>query len=602
MSAVAPLAFLVPILAAGVVALTSPLALRSLAVGLALAATMASAVLCAVLLGDTSGGAVVEWLGGWEPRRGAAFGIALAADGLGAGLALFCSLLAIVATLLAARLIVVAAHLYHAVALLFAAAMVAFCLTGDLFDLFVFFELMSVAAYVLVGYEIHQRAPLEGALTFAVTNSAGSILLLFGIGIVYGETGALNLAQIGATLDAAGPSGTVAVAFALIAVGLLVKAAAVPFHFWVADAYAVAPTPVCILLAGVLSELGLYGLARVWWTAFEPALGGGTGALRAILVGLGALTALTGGALALAQHHLKRMLAYVAIAQIGIMLAGIGLLSADGLAGAAIFLVGDGLVKAALFACVAVVQHRYDAVDVRALHGRARELRVVAATYAVAALTVAGLPPFGAFAGRALIEDAALREPGYRWLPAVLALASALSAAPLLRAGARVFAGWGERAPRHPKDELGEQETADEASEAPRATSAWLWGPAIVLVAAALAWGLVPGLAPAVTEAAVRFVDTPGYAARVLGAAASPAAPAPPVHGPGATAFLYAAASVAAALAIAAAGLRANAAPRALVAVGERVRDLHSGHPGDYVAWVAVGAAALGGLLAVALT
>src|SRR5207247_1943567 len=102
----------------------------------------------------------------------------------------------------------------------------------------------------------------EGALTFAVTNSVGSILLLFGIGLVYGRTGALNLAQVGRALEHAPPDVLVVVAFALVAAGLLVKAAVVPFHLWTADAYAVAPTPVCILLAGAFSELGLYALFR----------------------------------------------------------------------------------------------------------------------------------------------------------------------------------------------------------------------------------------------------------------------------------------------------------------------------------------------------
>ena len=212
--------------------------------------------------------------------------------------------------------------------------MIGFCLTGDLFNLFVFFELMSVAAIVLVGYEARQRAPVEGSLAFAVTSTVGAILLLWGVALLYGRTGALNLAQIGCTLAAQPSSATVLVAFALVAAGLLVKAAAVPFHLWTADAYTVAPTPVCILLAGAFAELGLFGLARVWWTAFEPALGAHAGALRAILVGAGVLTVL-GAVMCAGQHHLKRMLAFATIAQVGLSLVALGLLSADGLAGAA---------------------------------------------------------------------------------------------------------------------------------------------------------------------------------------------------------------------------------------------------------------------------
>jgi multicomponent Na+:H+ antiporter subunit D len=604
-STIAPLAFLVPILSAGLVALAAPLKSRALTIVMAVAATVAAVVLCALLYSRTRDGTVVEWLGGWKPRGGVAFGIDLAADRLGAGLAVFTAVLAIFAALLSSRLIVASPEHFHAVALLFVAAMIAFCLTGDLFNLFVFFELMSVAAYVLVGYEIHQRRALEGALTFAITNTAGSILMLFGIGLVYGETGALNLAQIGRVLGETGANATVAVAFGLIAAGLLVKAALVPFHFWVADAYAVAPTPVCIMLAGVFSELGLYGLARVWWTAFEPALGGGTDSLRIILVVAGVLTGVVGGALALAQHHLKRMLAYVAIAQVGVMTVGIGLLSADGLAGTAIFLVGDGLVKAALFVCVAVLQHRYDRVDVHALHGRARELPLTGAVYALAALAIAGLPPFGSFAGRALIEDAALKEHGYRWVPALLALICALSAAALLRAGVRVFLGWGRRAPRDPLEEAPEEEQTEdesgEADEGPRTASPWLWGPGVVLVVLAILWGLVPDLAHTATVAAAHFVSPEGYAAAVLGGR-EPPLEIPHVHPPGHTAYLYAAASVGASLVVAYAGLREFGLPQPLAGAVDRIRALHSGHPGDYVAWAAAGATVFTALFALTLT
>src|SRR4051812_20960669 len=266
------LSLLVPVLAGGLLALTSPLERRGAAAALAVGAVVAAAVLLAVVLGRVGDGRLVVWWGDWAPRDHV-LGIDFAIDGVGAGLALFVAVLALPSLLMAGYGIRASAQLFFAATLVFVAAMIGFCLTGDLFDLFVFFELMSVAAYVLVGYEIRSRAPLEGALTFAVTNSVGAIVLLFGIGLVYGATGALNLAQIGRALGASGSSVLVCVAFAFIASGLLVKAAAVPFHFWTADAYGVAPTPVLILLAGVFSELGLYGLARVYWAAFQPALG-----------------------------------------------------------------------------------------------------------------------------------------------------------------------------------------------------------------------------------------------------------------------------------------------------------------------------------------
>jgi multicomponent Na+:H+ antiporter subunit D len=596
MTAVA-LSVLVPILAGGLLALTAMFERQRLAAAVAVAAVLATLVLLAVVLGRAADGMEVVWWGDWAPR-GRVVGIGFAIDGLGAGLALFVAVMALPALIMAAYVIRASAQLFLAVCLIFVAAMVGFCLTGDLFDLFVFFELMSLAAYVLVGYEVRSRAPLEGALTFAVTNTVGSILLLFGIALLYGKTGALNLAQLGRALEPSGASGLVCVSLALVATGLLVKAAVVPFHFWSADAYAVASTPVLILLSAVFSELGLYGLARVYWTVFDPALAAHHDTVRAVFVSLGLLTGLMGAVLALAQHHLKRMLAFGVVSQIGLFLVGIGLLTALGLAGTAIFVVGDGLAKAALFICVGVVQHRYDDTEERDLHGRARSLWPLGAIYVVAALTVADLPPWGAFLGRSLIEDAALEQPGWHWVPAAMALISALAAGALLRAGLRVFAGIGEPAARDTRFEGGDdQDRGDE--EAGVATT----GPGVLagaLVLASLAFALVPGLAHAVTVAATRFADSAGYAAAMLGGSSSPAE-VPAVHEPGLTAYLYAGASLAGAAAVAAFALAGRTVPGPAMRAVDALRSLHSGHPGDYAAWTAAGAAGLAGLLVLAM-
>src|SRR5207253_3323368 len=138
-------------------------------------------------------------------------------------------------------------------------------------------------------------------------------MLLFGTALVYGDTGALNLAQIGKTLQGHKPDALLVVAFTLIVVGFMVKAAIVPFHLWLADAHAVAPAPVCVLFSGVMVELGLLAVARVYWTAFDGALGGHTEGLRAVIVGLGCLTALVGAVMCFLQRHIKRLLAYSTI-------------------------------------------------------------------------------------------------------------------------------------------------------------------------------------------------------------------------------------------------------------------------------------------------
>jgi multicomponent Na+:H+ antiporter subunit D len=584
----AALAVLVPLLAGCTLAAASPFAGRRPELLAAVAAAgVATVVLTLLVLGE-QGERVLVWFGGWEPRAGVAVGVGFAADSLGAGLAVFVAVLGLAALVVSVRVIESEHLIFDALGFVFVGAMIGFCLTGDLFDLFVFFELMSVAAYVLVAYEVRHRAALEGSLAFAVTNTIGSILILFAIGLLYGRTGALNLAQMGRAL---GPSDAlVTVAFALLACGLLVKAAIVPFHLWTADAYAIAPTPICILLAGAFSELGLYGLARVYWTVFADTLGPHEAALRAVLVGAGTLTAVLGAVMCSLQHHLKRMLAFATIAQSGAFLIGIGLLGPAGIAATAVWIVADGLVKAALFACVAVLQHRHATVEVRDLHGRGRPLWPVGAAYAAGALMIASFPLTGSFLGRSLLEDAALEQPGYGWVPLLLAAVTGVVAGALLRAGARVFLGLGPPALRDPAGEEDDEEPERESGD-PGGTSPLLWVTAVVLLLAAVAWAWLPGLTEAAARGAAAFTDQHGYAGAVLSGAAA-AAPPPVLHDPGPTAYAYAALSVLLAAAFAAAPLLTEDPPRPRRAL-RGLRALHNGRLGDYAAWTVLGAAVL---------
>jgi multicomponent Na+:H+ antiporter subunit D len=569
-------------------------------VGIATAA--AATVISTMLLLRSLDHDLVYWFGGWTPRHGIALGVAFDVEPLSAGLAALAGALMTASFVFAWRYFDEVGTLFHVLMLIFLAAMNGFALSGDLFNMFVFFELMSVCAFALVGYAIEEVAPLQGAINFAVTNTVGALLVLFGIGLVYGRTGALNLAQIGQVLQEK-PDGLLLVAFALLLAGFLVKAGAVPFHFWLSDAYAVAPIPVCVVLSGVMSDLGLHAVARIYWPAFSGAFATHAGSLRAILVGAGVLTALVGGTMAFFQRDLKRLLAFVTIGHVGIFLAGVGLLTARALAGTTLYVIADGFLKGGLFLAVGILLRRARDGDELRLRGKGGAAPMAGVAFLLGGLGLAGLPPFGVFPGSALIIRSA-GDVGYGWLPPLLTVASILTAGTVLRATARIFLGLGDA--EDPSLSHEPPAAEEEPERVPgRVSPPLLFGPALALIGVGLGLAFTPGLAGRATQWAQRLEDRPAHAAEVLrGVVPRPASP--PAFHPGAAPYVYGVISTVGAVGFAAFGLYRRRLPGALRRFGgrltagpaARLKALHSGVVGDYVAWLTFGAAALGGLLA----
>ncbi|GHB66079.1 hypothetical protein GCM10010377_66170 [Streptomyces viridiviolaceus] len=576
-----PLLVAVPLLGAALLACVGRVVPRAFAEAVGCAVSAGTAALAVVLLLDASP-PLVEWAGGWEPVAGHSVGIVLVGDGPGLGMAALVSLLTPAALAYSWRSFDAPprgnAGSFPALVLLFQAGMCGFAIAGDLFNAFVWFELMSVVAYALTGHRVEEARAVQGALTFAVVNSLGAYALLMGIALLYARTGELAMAEIGRELDAYGPPDALVLAgFVLVLTGLLVKAAAVPFHFWLPDAHAVAPTPVCMLLSGVMVELGVFGVWRVLGTVFSGPGGLPAADVERALMVLGALTAAIGALMCWYQRHIKRLLAYSTIAHTGLFLLGIGTLTLEGDDGVALYVVGHAGVKAALFACTGILLDRFGSVDEHVLHGRARPLRGVAVLFTAGALGLAGLPPFGTALGKSVTEEA-VGGP----LTVVYVLASAVTAGAVLRVAARVFLGLGPRPQEAAGDEgayettgSGEEpETRQPLSRVPDTMTAV---PA-VLLAGALAAGAVPGFADAV--------------ARAMSEATTAGLVQTSVHW---TPVGVALGLVSTLLAV---GLAAVAVVRPkLLAPPARalpLRRLQSGHVGDYVAWLLVGTTVLG--------
>jgi multicomponent Na+:H+ antiporter subunit D len=623
-SAVIPAAVAVPLAGAALMAAFSRLLPRRARDLIAIAVALATTTLTLILMAGSAGRPMIYWFSGWRPSGGMVIGIDYAVGPLGAGMASLAGVLASAALVYCWRYFDSARGRHHALVLIFLAASVDFCLTGDLFNLFVAFELVAVTAFALTGYNAGHPAPLQGAINFAVTNSLGGMSVLMGVGFLYARTGSLNLAQIGQALAGRHADGLIVVAFALLTAGFGVKAAVVPFHFWLPDAYGSAPTPVCVLFAGVMSELGLFAVIRVWDTGFSGLAGGGGPRIRVVLLGLGILTAVVGAVMALAQIHLKRMLAFVTMSHLGLYLIGAGLLTPLGLAGASLLVIGDGLAKSALFLGVGVVQHQRSSVSELKLRGRGRGLAVTGVTIALGALVLADLPPFVSSSGHALLVAAADRA-GMPWLEFVIALSVVLSSGAVLRAAGRIWLGWGESGNSRPgpgtADDPGE-ESEDEPdtsgadgepgaergqdgrtrSGRPKRVPLTMVLPPLALLAIGLGLGLTSGLEEHAAAAAAAFSDRASYAAAVLGTHGSPIPPAGPVvpAAPAASAggVLADLGQVLVALGVAAIALdrRAAGLRRALAAGTRWLRRLHSGLVGDQVTWLAAGLALLAAL------
>jgi multicomponent Na+:H+ antiporter subunit D len=559
--------------------------------------TAAAVAIMAVLLAIAAAkeGPFAYWYGGWTPRHGAAIGIAFVVDPAGAGCTAFAAALFCASFAFAWHYFDEVHARYHALMLIFLAAMAGLALTGDLFNFFVFFELMSTVAFALTGYKLESSA-LEGALNFTVTNGIGSFLMLAGIGVVYGRTGALNFAQLNQALAGHPADGLVILAFTLLIGALFIKGAIVPFHFWIADAHTVAPSPVCVIFSGIMVPIAIFGAARIYWSVFAGS-GLDPGLLRPLWVWLGVATAVLGGLVALMQRDVKRLLAFSTVSHMGVLLVGVGLLSAQGLAGGMLYLLGHGLVKGALFMVGGILLAACAGIDEIRLRGAGKSFPVTGLAYAAGGLLLAGLPVGLEHQGRGLI-DAAADARGYDYLAPILSATGGLTGAGILRGAGRIFLNLG----REPGIE--EQSPSEEEHEK-QDRPVWLMLlPILALIAADLVLQAFP-VEAAVRRAAAVFTASGPLAATVLDGAAWIRPPVPP--GTDKVGAIGPIVGLSVALGVAAFELGRSHLPRFSVRVADLgfgwifagLDRIHNGVVGDYVAWLSFGLLVFGGILAI---
>jgi multicomponent Na+:H+ antiporter subunit D len=544
-----------------------------------------------VLLIVTGSRRVVSWLGGYSPQHGTSVGVVFVVDRIGAGLVTLIAALVTAALTYTWRYFDEVESYFHVLVLLFLTGMTGFALTGDLFNAFVFFELMGAVAYVLTGYKIEEAKPLQGALNFGMINSLGAYCSLLGVGLVYGRTGELGFAQVQRALAGQRSDWLIMLATTLVFTGFLVKGAAVPFHFWLADAHAVAPSPVCVLFSGVMVELGLYGVARTWSAAFSPVLPAER--LRAVLMVTGVLTAALGAVMCLVQSHLKRLLAFSTIGHIGMFLVALGALHPDAVGGLTVYVFGHAAVKGALFLCTGILLNIRGSVDEAELHGRGRDMPITRICFLAGGLALAALPPFGTWLGKTLAEDG-LSQAGFDWARMLFVGVSALTGGAVLRAGMRIFLGVGT--PPATEGDIRGRDEHRETDQNIRRAPVTMLTPIVVLLAGGLILGLLPGMATSARNAAQQLLDPAGYTAAALDGIRAVPPPGAEIESWSATSVLVGLLSAGLAVLVAATALYADRLPQLLRRISRvlnpplgALRAAHSGHLGDYVVWLLVG-------------
>lgn len=289
---------------------------------------------------------------------------------------------------------------YHILFLLLLTGATGVVLTGDIFNLFVFFEILCISSYALVAY-LGNRAGLESAVKYLIQGSIGSSLLLVGIGLLYGQFGTLNMADLARQIGSASDS-SLFIPMALMITGLGIEAAIFPLNAWLPDAHSSAPSSISAILSGIAIEVGLYAVVRVLFTIFAASH------FFMFLLVLGVVTILIGEMSAFAQQNIKRMLAYSSIGQIGLMLFAFSLASQHGVTGGLFQMISHTLGKALLFLCVGYMIFRTDSMEISSFEGIGKKMPLTALFFTIGAFSMVGLPPFIGFSSKFLIIKAAL--------------------------------------------------------------------------------------------------------------------------------------------------------------------------------------------------
>lgn len=360
----------------------------------------------AVLLRVQADGIQATQMGDWA----APFGITLVADSLSAGLITISSFVGLAVSIYALRGMDVEREYFgfHTLFHLLLMGINGAFITGDLFNMYVWFEVLLIASFVLLVLGNEERQ-LEGAVKYVGINLVASVSFLTAIGLLYGFTGSLNFADIAGSMGNIREAGLEATIAALFLVGFGIKAGLFPLYFWLPASYHTPPAPVAAIFAGLLTKVGVYSMIRIFTLLFPDP----TGYTRTMLLVVAGFTMVVGVLGAMTERNINRLLAFLVISAMGYVVMGLGFFTTLGLAGAIFYIFQDIPVKATLFLIGGVMERETGTTEVGEMGGLYWHRPLLAGAFIVPAFSLAGFPPFPGFWGKLTLVQAGLETENY---------------------------------------------------------------------------------------------------------------------------------------------------------------------------------------------
>ena len=392
-----------------------------------------------------NGEIIAYWMGGRVPAGGYAIGIALEVDALSLFFALLVSVAVFVSGVYSIQYM---RHddnerEYYTLFLMLGGGVMGLVLSGDLFNMFIMVEILTFAAVALTAFRNTAKGALEAAFKYLVVGSIGSTCILVGTSMLYAQAHTLNLAQLAQVIPGNLNTAT-KVAFALLFVGFGTKAFIVPFHPLAADAHGAAPASISVMISGVLTKSGIYGIIRLTYFLFQTM---NLGTMQFLLVFIGSLSMFICVTMALAQHDFKRLLAFHSISQIGYVLTAVGLCTALGVSAGLYHAMNHTLFKGLLFLAAGAVLHETGTTDLGKLGGLSKKMPHTTVLFLIGAFSISGIPPFNGFASKWMIYQATYQKAvesgniGFLLVTIIALVTSVLTLASFVKVSQSVFFG-----------------------------------------------------------------------------------------------------------------------------------------------------------------